>query len=184
MRRARWLILGMLLLILGLAGTLLAAVSLMRNDAAPPPDRVVTRNESGGTASVTGRRLYARSCAACHGADGTGRPGTFPPLVGHVPAFTAPEGGRDYLIDVLLYGLSGPIEADGTTYRGFMPPVSRLDDQQIADVLNYSLGAWGNAAGLPGGFEPLEADEVSARRGRELGPADIHARRQRLMPVE
>lgn len=126
------------------------------------------------------RRVYGNQCAACHQVDGTGTPGTFPPLVGHVPALHAAEGGREYLIDIVLYGLQGEIEVEGRTYRGMMPPMPRLSDEDIAATLNHALQAWGNADALPGDFSPITADEVAQRRDQELGPADVLQQREAL----
>ena len=115
-----------------------------------------------------GERLYADNCLACHQADGQGIPGAFPPLAGHLPLVAQNESGREYVIGVLLSGLHGEITVFGTTYRGIMPSYAQFKDQEIADVLNYALNAWGNNELLAGGFAAISAGEVAAARQRNL----------------
>lgn len=67
-------------------------------------------------AQVDGAKLY-QQCAGCHQANGQGIPGAFPPLAGHVAEILAKEGGRDYLILVLLYGLPAPGRGLSTAAR-------------------------------------------------------------------
>lgn len=124
-----------------------------------------------------GQRLYDRHCAACHQADGAGRPQVFPPLAGHAPDLVRADGGRDYLIQVILYGLSGEITVDGNRYRSFMPTFPRLSDEDIAAAANHILHAWGNEAELPADFEPITPEEVAGHRDRRLAPADMFERR-------
>ncbi|MEG3766501.1 cytochrome c [Alteromonas sp. 14N.309.X.WAT.G.H12] len=86
----------------------------------------------------TGQQIFA-TCSACHLATGTGIPGAFPPLT-KLPAVYAKEGGKDYLISVVLQGLNGPIESQGAAYNGYMQAFgSSLTDNEIASVLTYVL---------------------------------------------
>lgn len=127
-----------------------------------------------------GQQVYERNCVACHQDSGEGMAGTFPPLRGHMSRLIAAEGGRDYLVDMVLHGISGPIEVAGQTYRGAMPGSAQLSDEDLAALLNYTLHAWDNAEQLPEDFEPYRAEEIEARRGQGLSPADVHERRQAL----
>ena len=115
-----------------------------------------------------GEHLYAANCLACHQADGQGIPGAFPPLAGHLPLVAQNESGREYVIGVLLSGLRGEITVFGITYRGIMPSYAQLSDQELADVLNYTLNAWGNNELLADGFAAISAGEVAAARQRNL----------------
>jgi mono/diheme cytochrome c family protein/heme/copper-type cytochrome/quinol oxidase subunit 4 len=124
-----------------------------------------------------GERTYTSTCQGCHQAGGAGLPGVFPPLAGNMPSLHNAEGGREYLIDVLLYGLTGQIQVNGQTYNGVMPPWAGLSDEQIAAVLNHELTAWGNDAELES-FTPILPDEVAARRGGS--PGNLNERRQEL----
>jgi mono/diheme cytochrome c family protein/heme/copper-type cytochrome/quinol oxidase subunit 4 len=124
-----------------------------------------------------GERTYASTCQGCHQPGGVGLPGAFPPLAGHMPSLYNAEGGREYLIDVLLYGLTGQIQVNGQTYNGNMPAWPGLSDEQIAAVLNHELTAWGNDAELES-FTPILPDEVAARRGES--PGNLNERRAEL----
>jgi mono/diheme cytochrome c family protein len=97
--------------------------------------------------SVTrGETAYKQICAACHGADGKGAPmagapaGTTlaPPLAGSPRV----QGHRDYVIKVLLNGLTGPI--DGKDYGQIMVPMGTNPDEWVADVASYVRLGFGN----------------------------------------
>jgi mono/diheme cytochrome c family protein len=87
-----------------------------------------------------GEEIYTTLCIACHMADGTGVAGVFPPLT-----------QSDYLSDAeasiraVKYGLQGEVTVNGETYNNIMTPLG-LDDQEVADVMNYILNSWGNEA--------------------------------------
>jgi mono/diheme cytochrome c family protein len=127
-----------------------------------------------------GESLYQTHCAACHLPTGAGIPGAFPPLAGHAPELIAEEEGRIFPILVVLYGLAGPITVHGQTINGMMPPMPYLQDDQIADVLNYIMVAWDNDELLAEDFEPYTADEVAEQRGQGLDPAQVYAFREAL----
>ena len=123
-----------------------------------------------------GAEVYAGSCASCHQPDGTGLAGVFPPLADHVHELYAQEG-PGYLVDVLLYGLSGPITVNGTGYDGQMPAWAQLTNEQIAGTLNYIMSAWSEEDALPEGFAPYSPEDVAEARGADLSPADVHEQR-------
>ena len=97
-----------------------------------------------------GEEIYTTLCIACHMADGTGVAGVFPPLA-----------QSDYLknteasIHAIKYGLQGEITVNGETYNNIMTPLG-LNDQEVADVMNYILNSWGNEAG-----EMITEDQVA-----------------------
>ena len=117
-----------------------------------------------------GATLYKR-CAACHLATGAGVPGAFPPLRGDIRALAAKPEGRRYLALVVIKGVSGPITAEGKTYRGFMP-AQTLNDAQVATVLNHVLAT--SAKGTPAA-RPFAAAEVAKARasGSALNAAAV-----------
>ena len=85
-----------------------------------------------------GEEIYIDFCLQCHMDKGQGVPGSFPPLA-----------KSDYLNDIeqsihaIKYGLNGPIKVNGKPYNSNM--ISQgLDDEEIADVMNYILRSWGN----------------------------------------
>ncbi len=128
-----------------------------------------------------GETVFNGSCVACHQATGAGIPGAFPPLAGHLPEVVSLDGGRPYVIDVVLYGLTGAINVHGAAYNGMMTPwASVFDDDQIAAVLNYVATAWGNADALPEGFAAFTADEVAAQRATAKDSAAVYGERQAL----
>ena len=118
-----------------------------------------------------GTQVYAANCAACHQLNGAGLPGVFPRLAGHGADLYQADGGRDYLIEVMLYGLQGQIAVGGTNYNGLMPAWAHLGDEQIAAVINHTVA--GLDDGAPDGFDAIRAEEVAARRGEGLTAAQV-----------
>ncbi len=151
-------------------------------DAAPAEDAAPAATEAEPTPAVDAAdadptfdrglaaEAYVASCAACHQATGAGIPGVFPPMAGHAADLYRAEGGvggRTYLIDVLLYGLQGPITVGGTDYNGIMPAWAQLSDEQIALIINHTVAGF-DGAEAPEGFDAIRPEEVAAQRGREL----------------
>ena len=86
-----------------------------------------------------GAEIYQDFCAQCHLDTGVGVPGAFPPL-----------NKSEYLFEDITrsiagikYGLKGPIVVNGENYNGLMANQG-LDDEEIADVMNYILNSWDN----------------------------------------
>ncbi len=108
---------------------------------------------------------------ACHQPDGKGLPGAFPPLVGSRNLL----GPVDLPTRIVLKGLQGPLHAGGKYYDSMMPGHGGLlTDQQIADVLNYTRGAWGNKAEeVSAGTVAIIRSEITGRTSpwttKELG---------------
>lgn len=97
-----------------------------------------------------GKATYDSNCAACHQPDGKGVPNAFPPLA-----------NSDYLnadharaASIVANGLSGKITVNGNQYESVMPAFA-LSDQQIANVITYTLNSFGNKGGQ------LSADDVA-----------------------
>ena len=92
---------------------------------------------------AAGGAIYADQCSACHGAEGVGQPGLFPPLAGN-----ANVQARDpTTID--RYLLTGSPSA-ATSQRPTpvtMPAFAwKLTDDELAAVATYVRNSWGNAA--------------------------------------
>lgn len=98
-------------------------------------------------AAVDGAKVYTANCVACHQATGQGLPGVFPPLAGSEWVVGDPR----VLANILLHGLSGPIEVAGKTYNGSMPAFAQLGDAELAAVATHLRTSWSNSA------EPLDA---------------------------
>jgi len=112
-------------------------------------------------AQEAGEEVYRATCAACHRPDGTGVPGTFPPLAGNPRVDDAA-----YVRSVVREGLTGPLEVAGVTYDGVMPAQPQLSDADVEAVVAYLQ------AGLPGaGAEPGAAGDSVLGRELFLGSA-------------
>lgn len=112
------------------------------------------------TAQQDGEQIYNTRCMSCHQMEGRGVPGTFPPLTN--TEWVTGDKGR--LIRLLLHGVSGPMEVQGTTYSGTMPPWGgALDDEGIAAIATYIRTSWGNDA------SEVTADEVARVRAATEG---------------
>lgn len=114
-----------------------------------------------------GAKLYSANCQSCHQATGQGIPGTFPPLT-HLDQVVQAKGGREYLIRVVLYGLQGPLTAQGKTYNGVMPPFRQLKDPEVADLLNYILTTFAKSKAKPIRPEEVKAQRAKARSSQEV----------------
>jgi mono/diheme cytochrome c family protein len=107
-----------------------------------------------------GRGLYEKNCGICHGPDGTGKPGLFPPLAG---SEWVNAKGFNRLAQIPLEGLNGPIQVKGqqmTFPAGMVAIGAVLSDNDLAAVLSYIRGSWGNKA------DPVEADDIKAIRAK------------------
>lgn len=103
---------------------------------------------------VEGQAPYLRWCASCHGRDGEGRSSAFPPLAGSEWLELPDEA----LALIVLHGLRGTIEVAGRTYRGYMPPMQHIADDDIAAILRYTLATWGSREST------LDADTIARLR--------------------
>jgi mono/diheme cytochrome c family protein len=103
-----------------------------------------------------GARLYGQTCVACHQPTGQGVPQAYPPLAGSPYVL----GNEERIIRIVSNGLSGPIEVEGNSFNGAMPPFHgstsayRFNEQKIAAVLTYVRASWGNNA------PPVTTDKV------------------------
>jgi mono/diheme cytochrome c family protein len=104
---------------------------------------------------VDGKNVFATICLACHQLNGEGIEDKYPPLAGSELA--ADDDGK--IIRIILHGLTGPVEVQGTTFDGLMPPWGpTLKNAEIAAVATYVRSAWGNKAA------PVTAARVAAIR--------------------
>jgi nitrite reductase (NO-forming) / hydroxylamine reductase len=112
--------------------------------------------------TAAGRGVYQKFCQACHGVEGQGLPGAFPPVADSdwIAANT------DQLVNVVLNGLSGPITVNGKQYNAVMPPMAYLSDADAANVLTFVLNSWDN----PGG-QVQAAQVAQARSGAPTAAA-------------
>lgn len=123
----------------------LRAMAVYLKSLAVVPGDTDPREVQRPTAAVLqrGDRVYARHCASCHGEDGQGVPGAYPPLAGN-RAVTLPTTAN--LVQLVLHG--GYAAATRGNPRPFgMPPYATvLSDADVAAVLTYIRAAWNNRA--------------------------------------
>jgi cytochrome c oxidase cbb3-type subunit 2 len=110
-----------------------------------------------GSDATKGQALFTANCAACHQATGEGLPGAFPALKGNAAVNDADATTH---IRVVLHGLQGA-NVGGVVYSSPMPPFAEtLGDADIAAVINYERGAWGNHG------PPITTQQVAAERAK------------------
>ncbi len=108
--------------------------------------------------AANGAKLFAATCAACHGAEGGGVTGVFPPLAGN-SVVTAADPSEH--ITVVLHGLQGRT-INGTKYATQMPAfMSQLSDAEIAEIIDHERTSWGNHA------PTVTAKDVAAIRAKK-----------------
>lgn len=142
-------------LVLGAVVTLVAAgaFAAVAQEEAPADDRLI----------ADGRLVYEANCSACHGSDGMGRPGTFPPLLDNPNVEDA-----EYVRTVVRNGLSGEIEVLGETYNGNMPAFNLLSADQVTAVVAFVQDGLG--APLPA---PPPVAETGGTAGTSLPGAAV-----------
>lgn len=94
------------------------------------------------TSKQRGGELYKQYCLTCHQANGSGVPRLNPPLI----KTSYVTGSKTKLIKWVLQGSVEKVPIDGQTYSNNLPPQAYLTDQQIADILTYIRGSFGNKA--------------------------------------
>src|SRR5687768_2764242 len=111
---------------------------------------------------VAGQEIYKNLCEGCHGADGREQPGATPNIAGAQSVIGAPG----VPIRVLLHGKEGPI--------GLMPAHGdTLNDTEIAAVLTYIRGAWGQTAGPVDAAAVQQVRTATADRKRAWTPEEL-----------
>ena len=88
-----------------------------------------------------GSEIYADFCVTCHLPEGEGAGSTFPPLAGSDYLME----NREASIRGVKYGQQQEIVVNGKTYTTAMPDPG-LEDEEVADVMNYILNSWGNSS--------------------------------------
>jgi len=128
-----------------------------------PPARTDRPDSQPEAASLrAGEAIFIDECSACHRMKAQGVPDEFPPLSGD-----ASLQSRDptTVVRIVLEGSRSQATVTRPTPLGMPAFAWKLDDQQIADVLNYVRNSFGN-----------EADPVSDTAVRHL--------RHQLMPSQ
>jgi nitrite reductase (NO-forming) len=87
-----------------------------------------------------GSVLFKGTCSTCHQPNGEGLANVFPPLARSDFLAKTPQRA----VEIVLNGLTGPVTVNGAQYNSVMPPMSQLNDDEVANILTYVLSSWGN----------------------------------------
>ena len=90
-----------------------------------------------------GSKLYQQHCAQCHGDQGAGVAGAYPPLTGNRAVTLASSAN---LVQIVTNGGFAPATAGNPRPFGMPPYMLVLNDSDIAAVLTHIRSAWGNSA--------------------------------------
>jgi mono/diheme cytochrome c family protein len=106
--------------------------------------------------------IWEARCAGCHAE------------LGYLSDVAAADGGRDYLIDLMLYGIDGEVTIEGETVAlRHRPFADTFDDEEHAALLNFMVTSWGNEEALPGDFDLYAPEEIAEQRGRDLTQEEV-----------
>lgn len=134
-----------------------AAAAAVAPSVAPTGGGAGVGLTSGAGQIAHGEALFTANCAACHQAGGEGLPGVFPPLKGNA---AVNDTDATLHIHTVLYGAHG-LTISGVKYPSVMPPFGpQLSDQDVADLIDYERGAWGNHG------RSVKAEDVKKVRAR------------------
>ncbi|MEN8797750.1 MAG: cytochrome c [Flavobacteriaceae bacterium] len=86
-----------------------------------------------------GKEIYTDFCVTCHLPNGEGVEYTYPPLAKSDYLMA----NREASIRGVKYGQRGEMVVNGKTYDNTMLPLG-LDNEEVADVMNYINNSWGN----------------------------------------
>ncbi len=132
-------------------------------------DGVVEKARSTGASkddrAAAGKVLYQGTCSTCHQVNGIGIKGVFPPLAKSDYLNADP----DRAIQIVINGLTGPINVNGEPYNSVMPPMSQLNDDEIANILTYVYSTWGNK-----GADVTKAQVAKVRSTTKRPPGAAH----------
>lgn len=90
-----------------------------------------------------GQKIYESRCADCHGAQGQGATGAYPPLAGNRAVTMASAAN---LVRIVLSGGFAPATAGNPRPYGMPPYSHELNDADVAAVLSTIRASWGNRA--------------------------------------
>ncbi len=112
-----------------------------------------------------GRELFVY-CAGCHGPQGQGTPGQIPPLVGSPRATGSPAR----FAKILIHGMDGSYDINGTIYNGQMPSAPLKSDADFAAVMTFIRRSLGNSASA---VSPAQVTEVRRKYGYRTRPWSV-----------
>ena len=108
--------------------------------------------------------LFKGTCSTCHQENGQGLADVFPPLA----KSDVLAGTPTRAVEIVLNGLSGPVTVNGKHYNSVMPPMSQLNDDEVANILTYVLNTWGNSGPA---ISAAQVADIRAKTKRPEGAA-------------
>ncbi|NBY17715.1 MAG: cytochrome c, partial [Betaproteobacteria bacterium] len=126
----------------------------------PPIESPLRKTTVSDSARSVGQPLYEKHCADCHGITGNGESGRYPALAGN-RAITLPVAAN--VVQVVMHGGYAPGTVGNPRPHGMAPYAPLLSDAEVAAVVSYIRGSWGNTAAAVdaqavGRFRRLRAD--------------------------
>ena len=88
---------------------------------------------------LSGAEIYQLHCGNCHGENGEGLRGLYPPLAGSDYL----KKSQSQLPCIIRYGLKGPIVVNGREYNLAMAG-QKLAPGEVTQIINYINTSWGN----------------------------------------
>lgn len=107
------------------------------------PQRFRISEKKQQTLMKSGAKIYQQHCADCHGDEGKGKPYQYPALAGNRLVNSASATNA---LQAILYGGYAPSTKINPRPYGMPPYAQQLTPDEIAAVLSYIRGSWGNSA--------------------------------------
>ena len=124
-----------------------------------PQDSAPAAAPPGAARARHGREVYEAQCAQCHGEQGQGAGGLYPPLAGNRAVLLDDPTN---LVRMVLHGGFGPATSGRPRPFGMPPYVLSLSDEDIAAVLTHLRSQWGHQAGE---VTPLQVLQIRSGSG-------------------
>lgn len=133
----------------------LQAIGVYLKSLAPSPGKAPVPMHVDTRKTQASALAYEVNCSACHGLQGEGIKGMVTAFAGN-PRITADDPTN--LIHAMLKGTRAPHTETLQTAAGMPSFAWKMDDQQIADILDHVRNAWGNEAAA------VSVDDVATLR--------------------
>lgn len=112
-----------------------------------------------------GMDVWDARCYSCHD------------VLTYIPELFKADDGREYLLELMLFGVRGEVVIEGVTQNLRHRPYDSLDDEELSAVLNIMLVAWDNAEALPDDPAFYTPEEVAEARTPERSNEEVLERR-------
>jgi mono/diheme cytochrome c family protein len=106
-------------------------------------DATTAKELADGRENGRGAELYVDNCAACHRTDGQGYERVFPKIAGNSSVLSQNPVS---MIRLVLAGSKLPATTTAPSELGMPGFAWRLSDQEVAQLLTFVRGSWGNHA--------------------------------------